>query len=167
MKTVVDHPGNDRTVTVFAYTHFQNFASFFQNFTNPRTAHTKCKMPHISCKMKHCIQNISNTSQKQTFVLRCKHLCHNIYFWISHIHSYSKPKALLSWAPFLYMTESNWQRVVEKFTVNTKARQKRELCVFCFAKWKLSRRPRISVWFCRFGVWFWCLSVRFQKLCGK
>ncbi len=24
-------------------------------------------MPHISCKMKHCIQNITNTSQKQTF----------------------------------------------------------------------------------------------------
>ncbi len=45
-----------------------------------------------------------------------------------------------------------------------------ENCVLCFAKsvlwnWKLSQRPRISVWFCRFGVWFWCLSVRFQKLC--
>ncbi len=35
--------------------------------TNSRIAHTKYKMPHISCKMKHCIQNITNTSQKQTF----------------------------------------------------------------------------------------------------
>ncbi len=66
-----------------AYTHFQNFASFFffkTLHTNPRTAHTKCKMPHISCKMKHCIQNITNKSQKQTFILYCKHLCHNIIF---------------------------------------------------------------------------------------
>ncbi len=41
---------------------------FFQTLhTNPRISHTKCKMPHISCKMKHCFQNITNTSQKQTF----------------------------------------------------------------------------------------------------
>ncbi len=28
---------------------------------------SNCKMPHISCKIRHCIQNISNTSQKQTY----------------------------------------------------------------------------------------------------
>ncbi len=51
-----------------AYRHFKNFGSFFKTLhTNPRIAHTKCKMPHISCKMNHCIQNITNTSQKQTF----------------------------------------------------------------------------------------------------
>ncbi len=25
----------------------------------------------------------------------------------------------------------------------------------------------MSVWFCRFGAWFWCVCVRFQKLCGS
>ncbi len=44
--------------------HFQNFKIFqnlfFKIFTN-------CKMPHISSKMTHCIQNITNTFQKQTF----------------------------------------------------------------------------------------------------
>ncbi len=85
----------------FNYLHtFSKLASvFFSKLcTNPRIAHTKCKMPHISCKMKHCFHNI--TSQKQTFALSCKHLCHNIIFLdISYSHSYSKPKALLSWAP--------------------------------------------------------------------
>ncbi len=33
--------------------------------------------------------------------------------------------------------------------------------------WKLSQRSRISLCFCRFGVWFRCLSFRFQKLCDK
>ena len=65
--------------------------------TNPTTAHTKCKMPRFSCKMKHCNQNITNTSQKHTFVSCCKHFCHYITFLdISYTHSYSKPKALLS-----------------------------------------------------------------------
>ncbi len=52
----------------------------------------------------------------------------------------------------------------------------RLLCYFencvCFSKsvlwnWKLSQRPRTSVWFCRFGVWLCCLRARFQKLCDK
>ncbi len=116
-----------------AYTHFQNSASFFffTLHTNPRIAHTKCKMPHISWKMKHCVQNITNTSQKQTFAYT---------FAIIYI-----------FVRFLCYIEN---------------------CLLCFAKsvlwnWKLSQRPRISVWFCRFGVWFWCLSVGFQKLCEK
>ncbi len=46
---------------------FKTVPLFKALHTNPRIAHTKCKMPHISCKMKHCIQNITNTSQKQTF----------------------------------------------------------------------------------------------------
>ncbi len=107
---------------------------FFKTLhTNLRIAHTKWKMPHISCKMKHWIQNITNTSQKKTFVLGCQHLCHNIIFLdISYTHSYSKPKALLSWAlcTFLYKIESNWQRYVEKFTVNTKARLKSNFFFF-------------------------------------
>ncbi len=41
----------------------------------------------------------------------------------------------------------------------------RELCVV-FCK-KSSQRLRISVWFCRFGVCFCCLSASFQKLCDK
>ncbi len=40
---------------------------FSKLYTNPRIAHRKCKIPQISCKMKRCIQNITNTSQKQTF----------------------------------------------------------------------------------------------------
>jgi len=109
---------------------------FFLLHTNPRIAHTKCKMPHISCKMKHCIQNITNTSQKQTFVLCCKHLCLNILFLdISYTHSFSKPNALLSWA-FLYKIESNWQRDVEKFTVHTIARLKPNyLFFYCKHLW--------------------------------
>ncbi len=47
---------------------FKTLPLFFKSLhTNPIIAHTKFKMPHISCKMKHCIQNITNTSQKQTF----------------------------------------------------------------------------------------------------
>ncbi len=47
-----------------------------------------------------------------------------------------------------------------------------ENCVLCFSKsvlwnWKLSQRLIISVWFCRFGVCFCCLSDSFQKLCDK
>ncbi len=57
------------TVLFQLLTHiFKTLPLFFKTLhTNPRIAHTKCKMPHISCKMKHCIQNITNTSQKQTF----------------------------------------------------------------------------------------------------
>ncbi len=57
------------TVCFQLLTHiFKTLPLFFKTLhTNPRIAHTKCKMPHISCKMKHCIQNITNTSQKQTF----------------------------------------------------------------------------------------------------
>ncbi len=57
---------NDLTVFSTAYTHFQNFASYFQNFTH-RSKNCTHKMPHNFCKMKHCIQNITNTSQKQAF----------------------------------------------------------------------------------------------------
>ncbi len=49
-----------------AYTHFQNFASFFQNFTH-KSKNCTHKMQNASCKMKYCIQNITNTSQTQTF----------------------------------------------------------------------------------------------------
>ncbi len=105
------------------YAHIQNFASFFQNITQVQELHTKCKTPHISCKTKHCVQNITNTSQKQTFVLRCNHLCHNIIFLDkSYAHSYSKPKAVLSSAPvtFLFKTESYLQRDAKQtfFTVS-------------------------------------------------
>ncbi len=100
---------------------------FFKTLnTNPRIAHTKCKMPHISCKMKHCIQNITNTSQKQTFaiiLIPVRFLCY-----------------------------------IENCVV---------FCKKCLWNWKLSQRLIISVWFCRFGVCFWCLSVSFQKLCDK
>ncbi len=108
-----------------AYTHFQNFASFFFTLhTNPRIAHTKCKMPHISCKMKCCIQNITNTFKKQTFVLQCKHLCHkNIFLDMSYTQ-------LFKLCTFLYKIESNWQRDFDKFTVNTKARLKPNFFVF-------------------------------------
>ncbi len=48
------------------FTVFSAACTHFQNFTHKSKNHTH-KMPHISCKMKHCIQNITNTSQKQTF----------------------------------------------------------------------------------------------------
>ncbi len=60
---------------------FKTLPLFFQNFTHKSKNCThKMENAHISCQMKHCIQNITNTSQKQTFVLCCKHLCHNIIF---------------------------------------------------------------------------------------
>ncbi len=100
-------------------THFQNFASFFFKtlHTNPRIAHTKCKIPHMSYKVKHCIQNITNTSQKQAFVLRCKHLCHNIIFFGYIIHTVIQNlkqffHELL--CIFLYKFECYWHRDVEK-----------------------------------------------------
>ncbi len=40
---------------------------FAKLYTQIQELHIKGKMTHISCKMKHCIQNITNTSQKQTF----------------------------------------------------------------------------------------------------
>ncbi len=72
---------------------------------------------NLSLWMKHCIQNITSTSQKQTFAIilipdRC--VC-------------------VTWRSVLW-------------------------------NWKLSQRLRISVWFCRFGVCFCCLSV---SLCDK
>jgi len=89
---------------------FSKLHLFFSKlYTQIQKLHTKCKMPHISCKMKHCIQNITNTSQKQTFVLHCKHLCYNILLLdISYTHNYSKPKALLSWAP-MYISVQDWK----------------------------------------------------------
>jgi len=39
-----------------------------------------------------------------------------IFLDLSYTHSYSKPKAI-----FLSSYESNWQRDVEKITLNTKA----------------------------------------------
>lgn len=78
------------TITVFstAYTHFQNFASFFQNFTH-KSNNFMHKMQNAShLLMKHCIQNITNTSQRQMLVLCCKHLWHNIIFLhISYTHT--------------------------------------------------------------------------------
>ncbi len=49
-------------------THISKLCIFFSKlYTQIQELHTKCKTPHISCKMKHCVQNITNTSQKQTF----------------------------------------------------------------------------------------------------
>ncbi len=48
--------------------------TLFQHFTQIQESHTKCKTPHISSKSSSAF----NASQKQTFVLHCKHLCHNI-----------------------------------------------------------------------------------------
>ncbi len=50
-----------------AYTHFQNFASFFSQIFTHKSKNCTQKMPQVSCKMKHYVQNITNTSQKQTF----------------------------------------------------------------------------------------------------
>ncbi len=74
-----------------AYTHFQNYAYFFKTFhRNPRIAHTKCKLPHISSKMKLCIQNMTNTSQKQTMTNTFLHICTFAHFAHSHaLHTLS------------------------------------------------------------------------------
>ncbi len=40
---------------------------FFKLYTQIQKLQRKRKMPHISCKMMHDIQNITNTSQEQTF----------------------------------------------------------------------------------------------------
>jgi len=81
-------------------------------------------MSHISCKVKHCIQNI--ISQKQTFVLLCKQLCHNIIFLdISYTQSYSKPKALLSFSMYVYICKRLkviGKEMLTKLMVNTKAK---------------------------------------------
>ncbi len=53
--------------TAVKYYSFKTLPLFSKLYTQIQESHTKCKMPHISCKMKHCIQNITNTSQKQTF----------------------------------------------------------------------------------------------------
>ncbi len=93
---------------------------YITQHTNSRIAHTKCKVPQISC-----IQNITNTSQKQTFVLRWKHLCHNIIFWIYHIHTVFQNLKLFFHkllCTFPYKIESNRQRDVEKITLNMNAK---------------------------------------------
>ncbi len=109
---------------------FSKLCLFFPKlYTQIQELHTKCKMSHITCKMKHCIQNITNTSQKQTFVLRCKHLCHNAIFLdiLYHIDTVIQNLKLFFHeliCTFLHKIESNWQRDVEKITVNMKARLK-------------------------------------------
>ncbi len=44
---------------------FKTLPIFSKLYTQIQELHTKC----ISCKMKHCIQNITNTFQKQTFAV--------------------------------------------------------------------------------------------------
>ncbi len=89
---------------------FSCLHTFFSSklYTQIQELHTKCKIPHIFCKMTHCIQNITNASQKQTFVLHCKHFCHNIIFLdISYTHTVIQNlffHELL--CTFLYKTES-------------------------------------------------------------
>ncbi len=72
---------------------FSKRCLFFQNFTL-KSKNCTHQMPHISSKIKHCIQNFTNTSQKQARVLRCKHL-YFVGYIIYSTHSYSKPKVLL------------------------------------------------------------------------
>ena len=107
--TAIKTLSDSDTVTVF-FNCLHNFfllVLFFQNFTH-KSKNCTHKMPRFSCKMKHCFQNITNTSQKHTFVSCCKHFCHYITFlYISYTHSYSKPELLCT---FLYKIESKWQR---------------------------------------------------------
>jgi len=97
----------------------ETFKKFFKKLlffktlhSNPKIIYTKCKIPHISCKMKHfdCIQNITNTSQKQTFVLRRIHLCHNIIFFGVYTGIQNLKLFFHELCTFLYKIESNWQR---------------------------------------------------------
>jgi len=84
-------------------------------------------MSHISCKVKHCIQNI--ISQKQTFVLLCKQLCHNIIFLdISYTQSYSKPNALLSFS--MYISVKDRQRDVDKIDGKHESKIATKLFIF-------------------------------------
>ncbi len=58
---------NGKIDAISIYRFFKLLTHIFKTLhTNPIISHIKCKMPHISCKMKN-IQNITNTSQKQTF----------------------------------------------------------------------------------------------------
>ncbi len=68
---LVDHQNlMDSSEHIFiSYAFSKLLPLFYQNFTHKSkncTHNAKCLT--ISCKMKHCIQNITNTSQKQTFV---------------------------------------------------------------------------------------------------
>ncbi len=51
---------------------FSCFHTFSKLYTQIQEVHTKCKTPHISW----CIQNITNTSQKQTFAIILIPVCY-------------------------------------------------------------------------------------------
>jgi len=90
-KIVVDQKCVLYSFSSTAYTHFQNFASFFSKlYTQIQELHTQSTKCLTSlAKWSTAFKISQTTSQKQTFVIRCKHLCHNILFLdISYTHSY-------------------------------------------------------------------------------
>ncbi len=114
---------------------FKTLPLFSQTLhTNPRIAHTKCKMSHITCKMKHCIQNITNTSQSK----HLSYVANTFAVILYHIDTVIQNLKLFFHeliCTFLHKIESNWQRDVEKITVNMKARLKPNSFFYCKHLW--------------------------------
>ncbi len=96
-------------------THFQNFASFFSKL------HIQIQELHTqNAKFLTCLTKLSTVLKISQTRLKNKHSSYVAntfaiisYFWIYHTHSYSKPKAIISWAP-MYISVQVWMLLAQR-----------------------------------------------------